>query len=261
MKTAKQSFAKEPYVCQKPWDESTFCQCGGNGVVFTAGSLEESLSDPKEQIETIKTVIGEETQKKHYRTAFFEAFPKNPNCFIRGEGKSVQEAEEKAWDKYQKILNCHTHEWDRRNRTDGYVFCSKCPLSGSFLEPTTCCYVCSIPTSRTVNKKVVCINHYIELPFEDVVFENSWGYGLDEQKIIFKEEQLAYQELVKNGYEINEKTWDDFDNYFIKYRGHISAQYEPLFGDALKTKDEIHEVVKNQLPLIVKTILEKLKQK
>lgn len=263
MKQARRSFSKEPYNCLKPWSENTFCQCGGDGVVFTDGSLEKSLSDPKEQVETIKTVLGEPTKKKHYRTAFFEAFPKDPSCFIRGEGTTVEEAEAKAWEKYEKILACNNHEWDRRNRTDGYVFCTKCPLSGRFLEPTTCCHVCQTPTTRSIHdedKKYYCIVHYLELPVEQVVFENSWGFSKEEQTHMFLEEQLVYQELVNNNYVINEKSWQEFDDYFIRYRGHVSAQYRPLFGEPLKTHEEIHEIVKGLIPHIVLQILIKMEK-
>ena len=95
MKTARRSFNKEPYNCLKPWPEDCFCQCGGNGVVFTDNSsMGELLTNPKDQQEAIKAVLGEESKKTHYKTAFFEAFPKNPSCFIRGEGKTIEEAEE-----------------------------------------------------------------------------------------------------------------------------------------------------------------------
>lgn len=265
MKTAKQSFSKEPYNCLKPWDESTFCQCGGNGIVFTQGSMEEALK-PENAPETVATVLGvNENPKKHYRTAFFEAFPKNPSCFIRGEGTTLEEAEAKAWAKWEKIKACTSHEWDRRNRTDGYVYCTKCPLSGSFLEPTTLCTVCQTPTRRNAAKDEetpvhYCIKHYLELPPEEVVFENTWGYSTEDQTYHFKEEQKVYEELTKVGYIVDEKSWEKFDNYFIRYRGFIDAKYAPLFGERLKSKQEVHEIIVATIPQMVTEILNKLKE-
>lgn len=54
------------WPCAFPWPEDCFCQAGHSGVVFTKSG--------------------------HYRTAFFEAFPKNPNTFIRGEGSTIEVA-------------------------------------------------------------------------------------------------------------------------------------------------------------------------
>jgi hypothetical protein len=91
-KTARNSFDK-PYDCLKDWPEDCFVQCGGDGIVFEEGSLEETFKSEDGLLKTIATVIGSPTEKKHYRTAFFEAFPKKPSCFIRGEGTTIQEAE------------------------------------------------------------------------------------------------------------------------------------------------------------------------
>src|SRR5690606_1105287 len=88
------------------WTENgreIFVQGGGSGVVFS--------------------------KKGGYTTAFFEAFPKIPDCFIRGAGETIAEAEEQAWQKYQGILNCPGHEFDRRDRKDGYAFCRHCSFS------------------------------------------------------------------------------------------------------------------------------------
>ena len=50
-----------------------------------------------------------------YETAFFEVYPKkDPDTFIRGQGKTINEAEEEAWKQYEKIINCHKHEFERR---------------------------------------------------------------------------------------------------------------------------------------------------
>lgn len=128
MKTARQSFG-EDYVCQKPWDEDMFVQCGGRGVVL-------KRKDPE----------------KSYTTAFFEAFPNNPSCFLRGEGSTVEEAEAACWEKYQKVITCD-HEMERRDRRDGYGYCKHCAYASMVFEPLDKCCKCGVPTRYTTDYK------------------------------------------------------------------------------------------------------------
>jgi len=78
----------------------------------------------------------------NYRTDFFEAFPKDGSGgFIRGEGKSLNEAEANAyakWEKQKGCLDSGGHQWSRTLRlkngefstyNNGGCFCLKC---GSF---------------------------------------------------------------------------------------------------------------------------------
>lgn len=108
----------EDYDCKYEWD--CFCQAGGHGVVFS--------------------------QHGAYGTAFFEAFPQHPKCFLRGEGTTIEEAEEECWKKYQKVLTCD-HEMERRGRTDGYGYCKHCSYSARVFEPLTKCCKCGTPTA------------------------------------------------------------------------------------------------------------------
>ena len=60
--------------------------------------------------------------------AFFEAFV--PGTFIRGEGKDIAEAEQKAFDQLRKEITCN-HHWGRTRRngevyTNGAGWCRKC---------------------------------------------------------------------------------------------------------------------------------------
>lgn len=137
MKTARNS-GSDDYVCKHAWDEDMFVQCGGDGVV-----------------------IG----KNPYRTAFFEAFPKKPSCFLRGEGATIEEAEQACWDKYQKVLTCD-HEMERRNRTDGYGYCKHCSYSSMVFEPLTKCCKCGVPTAHSTDKdsKSYCKKHVRFIP-------------------------------------------------------------------------------------------------
>ena len=122
----------EDYESAKEWD--CFCQCGSSGIVFS--------------------------QKGNYTTAFFEAFPKEPCCFIRGEGETIEVAEQDAWNQYQKIKGCK-HEMERRDRTDGYGFCKHCTYSAMVFEPLTKCCKCGKLTrySQDYKQKYYCERH------------------------------------------------------------------------------------------------------
>lgn len=144
-KKASKSFG-ESYDCLQPWPEDCSVQCGGKGIVLPSNSLETVLSSDKPLGELAKAAV----QKESYTTAFFEAFPKKPSCFIRGEGKTIEEAEEKAFKKFQAILDCKEHEFEPRGRKDGYGYCKHCSLSMSEVLPilNKCCK-CKKPTNWT----------------------------------------------------------------------------------------------------------------
>lgn len=139
MKTARKSF-EESYACKQAWDENISVQCGDVGVVLVKDG-------------------------QNYKTAFFEAFPRDLSCFVRGEGKDVEEAELNAWEKYQKIKAC-SHEMERRNRKDGYGYCKHCSYSSMVFEPITKCCKCNKPTNYTVDYKgkSYCKKHSINKP-------------------------------------------------------------------------------------------------
>ncbi len=85
------------------WSEETTVQWGGRGVVLSKDGS--------------------------YGTAFFEAFPPKEDGasgFIRGEGKTIEEAERAAFAKYQKEGECEHKHWGRKNYKNGGMFCLKC---------------------------------------------------------------------------------------------------------------------------------------
>jgi len=121
------------------YDWGFFCQSGTGGIVFSASG--------------------------NYTTAFFEAFPRQPSCFIRGEGATVEEAEQQAWEQWQKIQGCE-HEMERRNRKDGYGYCKHCSYSAMVFEPLTKCCKCGEPTNYTYDtkKQWYCKKHSRNMP-------------------------------------------------------------------------------------------------
>lgn len=109
---------KEPYTLKYKWPQDCFVQGGTNGVVFS------------------KT-------KGKYETAYIEAFPKNPECFIRGEGTTLEEAEKNAYEKFEKYLNCPNHEFEKLpNYKNGMGRCKHCGLKKVVFEPEYTCISC-----------------------------------------------------------------------------------------------------------------------
>lgn len=104
------------YQCQKEWPEGCFVQSGESGIVLPRSG------------------------KAPYSTAFFEAFPKSPSCFIRGEGASVAEAEAKAYRTLHKYLKCN-HQYTRLS-DDGYAQCNVCGMKANALPNLTTCHQC-----------------------------------------------------------------------------------------------------------------------
>ncbi|MFY0516348.1 hypothetical protein ACOMCU_00760 [Lysinibacillus sp. UGB7] len=107
------------------------------------------------------------TDKGNYKTAFVEAFPKNPRTFIRGEGKTISEAEDDAWEQYQRVLNCDGHEFERRGYRNGAGFCKKCNIFKSkVFEPSEKCVVCGCNTffASDTDGNYYCEEHKSEIP-------------------------------------------------------------------------------------------------
>ena len=121
---------QQEYECRHPWPlDDCFVQSGDMGLV-----------------------LRDKDKGGSYNTAFFEAFPRYPDTFIRGEGETIAEAEDQAWNKYQKHLNCPGHEFERRGYKNGAGFCKHCDLfSGHQFDPLEICCVCGDATYFTVD--------------------------------------------------------------------------------------------------------------
>lgn len=94
------------FEARHPWPENVYLQGGGLGAVLSGDG-------------------------KHYRTAFVEAFP--GETFLRGEGKTLEEAEDKAWAQYTRWADCdgsgEPHgPFERRKYTAGHGFCTRCGI-------------------------------------------------------------------------------------------------------------------------------------
>ncbi len=242
-KFARRSLNNTPYLCQMDWPEDCFVQCGGNGVVFTKENIEQTMATSESQIEALATVVGLPTSKKHYRTAFFEAFPSTPSCFIRGEGLTVEEAEAAAFLKYQKILAC-THDYERRNREDGYAYCKLCPLSGTFLEPLTQCFICKKPAhyEQDLKGNWYCEEHYYNLPIDDACEPESDKPALisaTEFRQSFREHKAEMNVLRELGYTIGDSKYKSLLDVLMRYKAQIAAKNKFEKDSTLKLSEEI----------------------
>lgn len=89
------------YKPTQGWSADTYVQWGSSGIV-----------------------LGENP----YSTAFFEAFPpksEDAGGFLRGEGKTIADAEADCWAKYEKQSSCK-HLWGREKYTNGGQMCRHC---------------------------------------------------------------------------------------------------------------------------------------
>ncbi len=101
-----------------PWPDGMRVQGGGHGVVFVRGTGDS------------------------YETAFVEAFPSR--TFIRGEGATVEDAEDACWAKYLKVVTCtgggEHGPYEARDYENGSGFCTKCGTwFPDVLEPSLAC--------------------------------------------------------------------------------------------------------------------------
>jgi hypothetical protein len=69
-------------------------------------------------------VINTKDTTQSYRTAFVEAFI--DDTFVRGEGKTLEAADDACWAKIVKQRSCSGHEFTPRSYTNGAGFCKLC---------------------------------------------------------------------------------------------------------------------------------------
>lgn len=126
------------YTCKYDWPTECFVQCGGKGIV-----------------------MGNQ-HRKGYVTAFFEAFPFNN--FIRGEGETIDLAEDAAWKKYQVMANCTEHSFKKSESRQRDAVCECCELSvRDYYPPEKECSCCGKSNvSLSIYDQYFCLEHFIE---------------------------------------------------------------------------------------------------
>lgn len=144
------NFSSKTYDLQHDWPLDCKVQGGESGIVFTKpGALKEALADPVKAGEMVVGIVAKEVRQPHYRTAYFEAFPESNGhgTFLRGEGKSLQEAEDKAWRQWVRVRDCEHKEFEARRYENGAGFCKACGMFASnVIPPVHPCATCGAKT-------------------------------------------------------------------------------------------------------------------
>jgi len=155
------------YKPQYEWPDDCMVQWGGNGIVLSSKSFEKVFDLDNNAFEEMDKATED---PKTYRTSFFESFPRDPDTFIRGEGKTIADAETDAWKKFQKYQGCQEHEFERRGYTNGGGFCKHCNMwKSKAFKPTTLCYYCGEPTTYHS-----CDGIYVCESCNDMISPNNW---------------------------------------------------------------------------------------
>lgn len=187
-KTLVKMSSSNEYVAKYNWGK-TFIQGGDSGIVLGKASS--------------------------YNTAFIEVFPTigEHSTFIRGEGKTVREAEENAMLKVKRTESCSQHIFTRKvngtHRTDGCGVCTECGLfSSNALDPETICFMCNKPSKKDFKDKHVCLSDYYSLSLDEVIKEET-------------DRQAGYRKEYKNfGHDItvNEIEWKKYWEFKIVHK-------------------------------------------
>jgi len=150
------------------WPSDCMVQWGETGMVFGADSMDKAFG-----ADTLEGTLVEMKKGFLYTTAFFEAFPKEPlDTFIRGEGESLDEAEQKCWEEYEKQLNCPNHEYERGKYRGGHGKCKHCDhFKSDVFESLDHCRICGAGTrhEQDINDEWICKKCSPTLPKE------KWG--------------------------------------------------------------------------------------
>lgn len=119
---------RDTYDLKYDWPDDCFIQGGSSGVVVSS--------------------------KGNYETHYIEAFPTNPSCFLRGEGKSFDEAEKKVYEQFIKIINCKKHNFIKmKNYKNGMGKCENCGLTKVVFESDYTCIKCGKHENYSYIKK------------------------------------------------------------------------------------------------------------
>lgn len=123
---SKDGLTGNMHDCQHDWPDNVRIQHGEKGIVFSKNG--------------------------NYSTSFFEAFPPTSvtDSYVRGEGSSVKEAENNAFEKYLKMINCEQHDYVRKGKGESGI-CKLCSSTKDEVFPpveSLTCSVCNKPSSN-----------------------------------------------------------------------------------------------------------------
>lgn len=230
---AQSSFG-EDYECKKEWPEGSFLQCGSEGT-------------------------GEINGEAVFFPAFIEFFQKSPSMFIRGEGDNVELAEQDAWSKYTKIINCPKHEYvKQKDGTTGK--CKYCDfLKQHYFLPENKCALCDKKNifNKIYNSNVVlCFEHLITEMLEN----KGKNYKYEKKDLIkyYQEKAVLYKVLknenlidfTKNDYNL---CFDIDEKYFnsVEYKQIMDNFFYEVVTDFYKNEKSKEKYKVNLLKFIV----------
>jgi hypothetical protein len=222
LKYARVAGSPVPYVCRKKWGKDCSVKCGSDSLSLNSDDLNKKL---KKIIE-----LDDEINISSRTVAFFEAyFNMEPSCVIRGEGKTIEEAEVAAYRQYRKILTCHHFELDRRGRADGFAYCKACPYYGMILYPLTNCHTCDLPAcyKKDLAGNWYCEEDYYQLDIDlvcgkKVMKERISPSSVNEKRRSFFYGQIISLSLVKLGYKYETKKYEKMKRILTQ---HITELY------------------------------------
>lgn len=191
--------------------------------------------------------------KDSYNTAFIEVFPtiNGYSTFIRGEGKTMRDAEEEALQKVKRMEACKTHDFERKDRKDGSATCKKCKLfSSTALPPLTTCAICKTPTKKEFKNGHICIDHYYEMDVKEAILEKE-----ERQKALI--EKYSYMDRDKSIYQVKwEKEWE-FRIIEIMKPEFDKNEFEKQYREILSLINHITYILKSCLYTEGKTLVSK----
>jgi hypothetical protein len=122
--TGKQEYKRKSIDSNYPWPPFHLLQGGEDGIVIVANG-------------------------KNYKTAFVEILV--DHSLIRGEGKTLAEAELSCWNKYLNFITCNPHNWEAKHYVNGTGVCSKCSIMKSNVftgeQLGQYCSICNVGTT------------------------------------------------------------------------------------------------------------------
>lgn len=223
-KFASKSIGGE-YKCHQEWPEDCYVQCGGGERILVDGI--------------------------YHNTAFFEAFPKDPKTFIRGDGRNIEEAEATAFASYLKYKECPKHEYKRRDNSE-HGNCINCGMfSSNCLAPVHSCETCG---KKEINyefdDKYYCADHFVSIV--DILKSNlndddilNYSRNSDYERIrhyltdslflnCYKKYNLIdYSEPEYIQHNKIDEDYDNFSNFVLKI---CQSRYSIFYQDGLRIK-------------------------
>lgn len=219
------------------------------------------------------------------KNIFFECFLKDYH--VRGEGATLEEAEQKAWDLYTKYSNCN-HSFQRLSEDSEIGVCKKCNMKKQdIFEILAVCSCCNKSgAAHYLNKNKYCYEHY-KKELEKLITEDKKEEGLDSEYVFgttidistLKRRMLALNKLeelnvikkeMKDSkiFKLETEMYSGFFEYLIKmceifYNKHKSSNYKRHFVDIYEDIENNKEmyVLMYELHLIVNKGIKSLKKK